>query len=181
VEKNTQPKNPVRKVAIVGPESTGKTVLARMLAEHFHTEWVPEYAREYLDRINRPYTRDDLEIIALEQINLEDHMAKKVDNLLVCDTTLLVIKIWSEFKYGDCPDWIEDEVKHRFYDLLFLTYIDVPWVKDPQREHPHKRQFLYNLYTRELQQLGFEFVVIKGSIQERIKRSTAEINALLKG
>ncbi len=180
MEKNAQPKSKIRKVAIVGPESTGKTVLAELLADHFQTEWVPEYARDYLDRINRPYTRDDLEIIALEQINMEDRMEKNADKLLICDTTLLVIKIWSEFKYGDCPEWILDEVKHRYYDMHLLTYIDIPWVQDPQREHPHKRQFLYDLYVRELQQLGIDYIEIRGPLQERLNRSIGEINALLK-
>jgi NadR type nicotinamide-nucleotide adenylyltransferase len=180
VEKNTRSKNKVLKVAIVGPESTGKTVLAKRLANHFKTEWVPEYARDYLNEINRPYTRVDLEIIALEQINKEEQLEKKVDKLLVCDTTLLVIKIWSEFKYGDCPEWIRDEVKHRYYDLHLLTGIDIPWEEDPQREHPHKRQYLYDLYVRELRTLGIDFIDIKGSPDERLKRSIEAINTFLK-
>lgn len=179
MEKDTQSKNRIRKVAIIGPESTGKTALARNLAEYYHTEWVPEYARDYLDSINRPYTRDDLEIIALEQINMEDRMEKKADQLLICDTTLLVIKIWSEFKYGYCAEWIRDEVNHRYYDLQFLTYIDIPWEKDPQREHPHKRKFLHDLYVRELKQLGIDFVEIRGSMEERMKTSIGKITALL--
>jgi len=179
VEKDTQTKKRIIKVAIVGPESTGKTVLARLLADHFHTQWVAEYARDYLDRINRPYTRDDLETIALEQINSEHELEKKANKLLICDTTLLVIKIWSEYKYGNCPEWIHDEVKHRYYDLHLLTYIDIPWEEDPQREHPHKRQFLYDLYVKELRQLGFDFIEIKGSLEDRLKRSIEEINALL--
>lgn len=180
MEKDTHTKNKVRKVAIVGPESTGKTVLAEQLADHFHTEWVPEYARDYLARINRPYTRDDLEIIALEQINQEDRMEKTADRLLICDTTLLVIKIWSEYKYGNCPEWICDEVKHRYYDLHLLTFIDIPWQDDPQREHPHKRQFLYDLYVKELRNQGIEYIEIKGSHHDRLIKSIEEINALLK-
>lgn len=180
MEKDTGSKNKIRKVAIVGPESTGKTVLAKQLAHHFQTKWVPEYARDYLNLINRPYTRDDLEIIAMEQINMEDRMEKKVDKLLICDTTLLVVKIWSEYKYGNCAEWIIDEVKHRYYDRHLLTYIDIPWEQDPQREHPHKRQFLYDLYLSELKKLGIDFTEIKGSPGERLKRSVEEINSLLK-
>jgi NadR type nicotinamide-nucleotide adenylyltransferase len=179
VEKNNPTTRKIIKVAIVGPESTGKTVLAESLARHFNTKWVPEYARDYLDTINRPYTRDDLETIALEQINLEERFAKMVKDVLICDTTLLVIKIWSEFKYGTCPGWINDEVISRYYDLHFLTYIDIPWEQDPQREHPHKRQFLYDLYLRELENLGGAFIEIKGSHEARLKRSIEHINFLL--
>lgn len=179
MEKDTQSKSKIIKVAIVGPESTGKTALARNLAAYYHTEWVPEFARDYLEKISRPYTRDDLEIIALEQIQLEDRMEKKANQVLICDTTLLVIKIWSEFKYGYCAEWIGEEVKHRYYDLQFLTYIDVPWEDDPQREHPHKRQYLYDLYVRELNHLGTGYVEIRGSLEERMETSIGEITALL--
>jgi NadR type nicotinamide-nucleotide adenylyltransferase len=180
VEKNDPTTRKILKVAIVGPESTGKTVLAESLADHFNTKWVPEYARDYLNMINRPYTRDDLETIALEQINMEERFAKMVKDVLICDTTLLVIKIWSEFKYGNCPAWISDEVISRYYNLHLLTYIDVPWEEDPQREHPHKRQFLYDLYLRELEKLGSVFIEIKGSQKERLNRSIEQINFLLK-
>jgi len=179
VEKNDESRGKILKVAIVGPESTGKTVLAETLAQHYSTEWVPEYARDYLDRINRPYTLEDLETIALEQLNLEDRLAKKVKNVLICDTNLLVIKIWSEFKYGFCPEWIRNEVQSRYYDIHLLTYIDIPWEEDPQREHPHKRQFLYDLYFNELQKIGVAFLEIKGSPEKRLARSIEAINFLL--
>ncbi|MBR9998767.1 MAG: ATP-binding protein, partial [Cyclobacteriaceae bacterium] len=166
------------KIAIVGPESTGKTVLAEMLAQHYHTEWVPEYARDYLNMINRPYTKDDLEIMAIEQINLENRLEKKANSLLISDTTLLVIKIWCEFRYGECPEWIREEVQHRFYNLHLLTAIDIPWEEDPQREHPHKREYFYELYRRELERLGFDFIEIRGTPAERLKKSIEKINNL---
>jgi NadR type nicotinamide-nucleotide adenylyltransferase len=180
VEKNTQSKGKkIIKIAIVGPESTGKTVLAESLARHFQTEWVPEYARDYLDIIRRPYTKDDLETIAIEQLNLENQLEKRANRLLFCDTTLLVIKIWCEFKYRNCPEWIIDEVKHRHYDLHLLTATDIPWTPDPLREHPNVREFLYNLYRNELENLGIDYVEIRGSYEERFKNSVDQVNFLL--
>ena len=179
MEKNITSEKRIRKIAIVGPESTGKTVLAEKLARHFQTEWVPEYAREYLNRIDRPYKKDDLEVIAMEQINLENNLEKKASRLLICDTTLLVIKIWCEFRYQDCPAWIRDEVNHRHYDLHLLTATDVPWSPDPQREHPHLRDYLFGLYLNEIRELGIVYEVISGTYEERLKRSIERINFLL--
>ena len=179
MEKVTQTKNRLKKVAIVGPESTGKTYLAEALANHFDTVWVPEYARDYLNEINRPYTKDDLEIIALEQLNMEEKLSKRAKKILICDTTLLVIKIWSEYKYGHCEEWIINEVNSRYYNLHILTYIDAPWEDDPQREHPHKREFFYDLYYRELQRLGVDFIEVKGSSLERYDQSVSAVYALL--
>src|SRR6187402_1758917 len=95
-----------KKVAIIGPECTGKSELSQYLADHFNTEWVPEYARAYLDKLRRPYTQDDLLKIAHGQLRLEDEYTIDANNFLICDTNLYVIKIWSMFKYGNCQDEI---------------------------------------------------------------------------
>ena len=109
-----------RRIAIVGSESTGKSELSEALAEHYNTVWVPEYAREYLEKINRAYVFEDLKIIADGQMHLEDAYEKKTNNILFCDTNLTVIKIWSEFKFGKIDDWIINEIKKRKYDLHLL-------------------------------------------------------------
>ncbi|HXH19021.1 MAG TPA: ATP-binding protein, partial [Chitinophagales bacterium] len=90
----------MKKIVIVGPESSGKTFLAEKLAAHFQCLWVPEYAREYLEKLNKPYTKEDVEKIAEGQLRLEDETAAKSKSLLICDTNLLVIKIWMDHKYG---------------------------------------------------------------------------------
>ena len=125
-----------KKVAIIGPECTGKSELSRYLAEHFETEWVPEYARAYLDKLMHPYTQDDLLKIAHGQLRLEDEYTMDANNFLICDTNLYVIKIWSMFKYGNCQDEILKTIASRKYDLYLLTYVDIPWQEDPLREHP---------------------------------------------
>jgi NadR type nicotinamide-nucleotide adenylyltransferase len=179
VEKNASKDQKLKKIAIVGPESTGKSSLAQSLAKHYKTEWVPEFARQYLDDIDRPYTKDDLGIIALGQIDLEKKKEKKARKLLICDTNLIVIKIWSEHSYGHCDEWIVDDINHRFYDLYLLTYIDIPWEDDPLREHPHMRQYFYDVYLSELKNRNFPFVEIKGKWQARVNSSISAIDSLL--
>lgn len=171
--------NKVIRIAIVGPECTGKTDLARFLAEYYQTKWVPEYAREYINELNRPYEKSDLLAIANGQITREDNLAKEVDELLICDTTLLIIKIWSEFNYGDCAAEITDEMARRKYALHLLTYIDIPWEADPQREHPDKREQLYELYRNELIKNEIEFVEIKGEQESRRKTAIQAIEKLM--
>lgn len=176
---DTENGNEVRRIAIVGPECTGKTDLARFLAHHYHTNWVPEFARDYIDHLNRPYEKNDLVKIAEAQLLLEDQLALHANKLLVCDTNLVVIKIWSEFKYGDCPPEIIEKMNARKYDLHLLTYIDIPWVDDPQREHPDKRDLLYQIYKTELIKNNVNFVEIKGSQGSRRKNSINSIDNVL--
>ena len=148
------------------------------LAEHYNTCWVEEYARTYIDQLKRPYQKHDLEKIASGQIEAEKKMSEHANNILICDTNLIVIKIWSDIKYGSCPDWIVEEISSSNYDLHLLTYIDIPWEADPQREHPDKRSSLYRKYREELEFRGFKYVEIKGNMNERISRAVSAINAL---
>jgi NadR type nicotinamide-nucleotide adenylyltransferase len=167
----------VTRIAIVGPECTGKTDLSRFLSQYYQTRWVPECARDYIDRLKKPYEKIDLIEIAKAQMALEDELVKEANELLICDTNLLIIKIWSEFKYGDCPPEITEEMGKRKYGLHLLMYIDIPWVDDPQREHPDKREELYELYRNELIKSKTPFVEIKGS--QELRREAA-INAIEK-
>lgn len=138
------------KIAIVGPESTGKSALAQLLAAHYKTRWVPEVARDFLQNLNRNYTAKDVEQIARLQLEKEEEISKSATGILFCDTTLLVIKIWMENAYGKCPKWILTSIQSRKYDFYLLTDIDLEWQPDPLREHPHKRQFFKDWYQREL-------------------------------
>lgn len=156
------------KIILTGPESTGKTTLARQLAAHYRTFWVPEFARIYLDHLERPYEQSDLLQIAKGQLALEDKLAKKAARLLFCDTGLLVLKVWSEYKYGACHPWILEQLHKRKYDIFFLCGIDVPWKFDPQREHPGVRQELYLLYKKELQSFKIPFVELRGNEEDRL-------------
>ncbi len=149
------------------------------LADHYSTCWVEEYARAYIDQLNRPYQQHDLEIIANGQLEAEKKKSEQANRILICDTNLIVIKIWSEVKYGSCPDWILDEIATSNYDLHLLTYIDIPWMEDPQREHPDKREYLYLKYKEELEYWGFRYVEIQGNMNERVSKAVSEINSLL--
>lgn len=156
-----------KKVAIIGPECTGKSSLAQSLAEHFNTEWVPEYARGFIDHLTRPYQQIDLLTISHGQLRIEDEGVRTANQLLFCDTNLYVIKIWSEVKFGNCHPEILQFIQERKYDLYLLTYIDIPWEDDPQREHPEKREWLYQLYLNEMKQQAVPFVEIRGTGEER--------------
>jgi NadR type nicotinamide-nucleotide adenylyltransferase len=165
----------IKKIAIIGPECTGKSELSKYLSQYFNTSWVAEYARAYLDNLNTPYQESDLVKIAHGQIRLEDEWLSDANQVLICDTNLLVIKIWSNFKYGHCNEEILQMIQKRTYDLHLLTYIDIPWQEDPQREHPEEREVLWKIYKEELELQKTPYVEIKG---EREDRRTIAVNAI---
>ncbi len=169
----------MKKVAIIGPESTGKSWLAEKLAVHFHTHWVPEFARQYIEGLDRPYQRNDLLEIAKGQIDLEDTLEQEANGILFCDTNLYVIKIWSEHKYGQCDPWILHQIRQRKYDLHLLTYIDIPWEDDPQREHPHLRNYFYDVYHSELVKGGVKFEEVKGLNETRLESAIMSVKRII--
>jgi NadR type nicotinamide-nucleotide adenylyltransferase len=169
----------IKKVVILGPECTGKSELSEFLAQEFNTVWVEEYARSYINNLHRPYGPEDLPAIARGQISLEDGLVSKADKVLICDTNLYVIKVWSTFKYGYCDPEILESIATRKYDLYLLTYIDLPWVADPLREHPDHRELLYSLYLQEMENQSVPFIEIKGSREERRSLASESIKKLL--
>lgn len=169
----------IKKVAILGPECTGKTDLSQYLASHFKTEWVPEYARAFLNKLNRPYEKSDLTKIGHGQIRMEDEWMQNANRVLICDTNLIVIKVWSEQKFGDCDPEILSAMNARHYDLLLLTYIDVPWEDDPQREHPNKREHFWNVYKKEAADAKIPTIEISGPQEERRKKAIEAIEKIL--
>ena len=169
----------VKRVAIVGPESTGKPTLAEQLANHYNTTWVREYAREYLENINRAYTIKDIEKISEEQLKRENIKKKLARHILFCDTNLIVSKIWAEYVFITCPEWIMKNIEANLYDFYLLADIDIPWVPDKQREHPEQRVFLFDLYRKELQTRNFSYTIISGKNEERIKKAVSAINKFI--
>lgn len=169
----------VKRVAIVGPECTGKTALSKALAAHYHTVWVPEFARSFIDRLHRPYNQADLVTIAHGQLESEKQLATQANRVLICDTNLIVIKVWSEFKYGTCDDEIQNLLASQNYDHYFLTDIDIPWEDDPQREHPDKRDYFFNIYQNELLKLNVPFTKLNGPLKERLHTARIVIDSLL--
>jgi NadR type nicotinamide-nucleotide adenylyltransferase len=170
--------DPLLKIAVVGPECTGKSDLAAYLADHFNTVWVPEYARGYIDNLVRPYEAADLLTIAHGQLRIERECSIYANRLLFCDTTLLVIKVWSEFKFGYCDPAIIAELENNTYDLHLLTYIDIPWQDDPLREHPDRREELFQIYRNELERMKVPFTEIRGQREERQSRAIGAVNRL---
>jgi NadR type nicotinamide-nucleotide adenylyltransferase len=168
-----------KKVAVVGPECTGKSSLSEFLAQHYRTNWVPEYARGYLDNLTRPYEQHDLLTIARGQMRLEDKHANSSNGLMFCDTNLYVIKVWSEYKYGNCHPEILEHIARRKYDLYLLTYIDLPWTPDPLREHPDKREELFDIYFNEMKNQSVPCVVIKGEGEQRQQAAIKAIQQLV--
>lgn len=166
----------VSKVCVIGPECTGKTVLSEALAKHLNTVWVEEYARAYLNRLNKPYEEADLLKIAHGQLRMEDEWTIDANRILVCDTNLIVIKVWSEVKYGRCDQAILDLIAARKYDLYLLTYIDIPWIADPLREHPDMREELYAMYLNEMKNQSTPFIEVKGTPEQRLNSALAAID-----
>jgi NadR type nicotinamide-nucleotide adenylyltransferase len=173
------------RVALTGPESTGKTTLSQQLAAHYGTLWVPEFAREYLDQrqIGLDYTIDDLEAIARGQLAAEAAAVAQAEAqglpVIFCDTELLVIKVWAEHAFGHCPNWVREEIERHRYDLVLLLGTDMPWEPDPRREHPHLRQYFYELYRQELIEQLSNFAEISGSEARRLEQARFLVDALL--
>lgn len=169
----------IRRIAITGPESTGKSILAHQLADHFETAWVPEFAREYIDQLGRPYKESDILTIAQGQLKMEKERERELiattrsagEQYLFCDTEGLVTKIWSDVKFGRCDPWILHQIETSPYDLYLLCYIDIPWEYDPQREHPEMREQLFTMYHNELLERNLNFRVVSGLGEDRLKNA----------
>jgi NadR type nicotinamide-nucleotide adenylyltransferase len=165
----------LKRIAILGPESTGKTTLSAQLAVAFDTAWVPEYARAFAEALERPYTADDILHCAREQLRLEELRARAATGFLFCDTEFIILKVWAEQVFGRCPDFIVQQVKQHRYDLYLLTAPDLPFEKDPVRENPHRREELFALYEAELKTLGVEYAVISGIGKERLQQAAKAV------
>ena len=172
------------KVVLFGPESTGKTTLSQHLATHYKTEWVPEYAREYLqdkwDREQKTCEPHDLLPIAYGQMDLENSLAKKANKILICDTDLLETKVYSEAYYlGYCDPVLEEYALKNSYDLYLLTYIDIPWEKDDLRDKPDERERMFAYFHETLIKYGRNFVTLKGDKEQRFQVAKKHIDKLL--
>lgn len=162
-----------KRILILGPESTGKSTLAQDLANYYGEPWVPEYAREYLDDLEREYCYEDMLKIGKGQVALEDAIAEKAKNYLFCDTDLRVIHIWSEHRFGKTDPWVIEQIAQRTYDLILLTDTDLPWTPDPLREYPElkMRNYFLDLYTKLALESGFPFHLISGNRDERLTKA----------
>jgi len=186
MEKNTQfdAANCLR-VVVYGPESTGKTTLVKALAAHYQSEWVPEFARIYLqekwDLHKEVCSLEDLIHIAEGQLEQENIAAQKTNELLFCDTNILVTKVWSETHFnGYCSPAIESLFAQTQYDFYFLTNIDVPWEKDDLRDRPAQREEMFAYFKQQLDRFKLPYIILEGSKQKRLGDAIQVIDDLCK-
>src|ERR1700748_3299701 len=161
----------IKKIAVVGPESTGKSTMSAYLAEHYHTVWVPEYAREYCEKLTAPCTWQDEINMFYGQLELEASITPEANKLLICDTTFITVKVWSDYTFGKSPQEVLDELPEHPYDLYLLLNIDLPWEEDPLRDFPHMREHFMQVWYKELNELNASYVLIEGAGPERYERS----------
>jgi NadR type nicotinamide-nucleotide adenylyltransferase len=163
-------------VVLTGPESTGKSTLARQLAEQMGGAWVAEYAREYVETLKRPYTYEDVMHIYEHQLGIPDDPRWAGSSFLFLDTDLVILKVWFREVFGKIPDKMDEIIRNRKIDLYLLCRPDIPWVYDPVRENPgRRREALFTRYERELQQAGLPYAVVGGEGEERLKSALAAV------
>ncbi len=168
-----------KRVSITGPESTGKSSLAKYLAGYFGEPFVPEYAREYLSGKGLKYDMDDVLKIAKGQLKAENTIAREANKILFCDTDLLVTKIWCEVVFGTVPQWIEKNFLEHKYDLYMLCYPDIEWQPDPLRQNPSDRLRLFSLYEKTLRKHGLTYEIITGTGTKRYEKAVNIIKRIL--
>jgi NadR type nicotinamide-nucleotide adenylyltransferase len=185
-----KPKLALKKIVVIGPESTGKSTLCGYLADYYNTLWCPEFAREFLLENGTSYTIDDLITIAKGQLDAaQKHIAALQTQMdqtgivkpLIIDTDMYVMKVWSEYVFGSCPTFILDEINKQDFDLYLLCKPDIPWVKDELREYPDEkpRQELFQIYKDILINQQTPWIEISGSFETRHQKAVAAIDALL--
>jgi NadR type nicotinamide-nucleotide adenylyltransferase len=187
----------IKKIVVVGPESTGKSTICQQLASHYHSLWCPEYAREYLLKNGTNYTFENLLEVAKGQLNLEEKLTEDLRQLLLLqpnhpgsvetkpylfiDTDMYVLKVWCEFVFGKCHTWILDRIVERKYDLYLLCKPDMPWVKDELREYPDEttRIRLFHHYKELLTQQNVPWAEISGIQNERFLKAIEAVENYL--
>ena len=171
-----------RKIVLTGPESTGKTWLTKQLAMHYQTNWITEYAREYIENLERKYNYSDLVVIAQYQVNVVQDYKEKVNRFLFLDTDLIILKVWFDVVYNECPVWLIESISNRNIDLYLLCDTDIIWEFDPVRENADQnREVLIKLYKQEIQNSGVPFVLIRGKDKIRLANAVNAIDNLFGG
>ena len=194
----------LKKIVIIGPESTGKSTLCEQLAAHYKTNWLPEYAREYLLSNGTNYSFEDLIKIAKGQVKQEDDFVnewhysrgKEINKTkymltgpaashlgfpLFIDTDLYVMKVWSEIVFNKCDNRILTQIAQRPYDLYLLCNTDLPWVQDELREYPElkARERIYQYYKDAMINQHVQWADISGNYEERLSKAILSVESIL--
>jgi NadR type nicotinamide-nucleotide adenylyltransferase len=173
-----------KKIVILGPESTGKSTLSEQLAEQYQTQWVPEFARNYLLELQRPYSYEDLLYIAQGQLRSEDRITADVQaEFVFIDTDMYVMKVWCEYVFKKCHAFILEEIVKRNYDAYLLCNTDLPWVADELREYPdlESREKLYHMYKDLMINQHRPWIEISGNYDERLQQAMGFVSTLALG
>lgn len=178
----------LKKIVIIGPESTGKSTLCQQLSAHYKTHWIKEYAREYLLANGTDYSFKNLLDVAKGQIIKEDSGVQDLINnidlidlkLIFIDTDMYVMKVWCEFVFDKCHHWILNTIAERKYDLYLLCNVDLPWVKDELREYPDlaNREKLYHHYKDIMVNQQVPWIDINGNYEERLRKAIDGVNKI---
>ena len=173
------------KIVLFGPESTGKTTLSEDLSNHYNAPLVNEYMREYLQEVwdseKRICQPKDIIPIAEGQMEAENRLSVEAEELLICDTDLLELKVYSEAYYEEyCDPGLLKHALNNTYDCYFLTYIDVPWTPDDLRDKPHDREGMFQRFQDTLDKYQRPYFILKGNRQERLKNAVEKIDQLIK-
>jgi NadR type nicotinamide-nucleotide adenylyltransferase len=165
------------RIAVTGPESSGKSTLAQDLAVLLKGVCIPEYARTYLENNGSHYSEQDVLDIGLMQYQLNHSPDNK--GIVICDTEMLVIHIWMQVKYGQTNPQIIEHLLNQRFDHYFLCKPDIPWEFDPLRENPNNRWELFERFEKELKRLSFPYSIVCGSPFERLSQCQKRIHQLL--
>lgn len=170
----------MKKIVLTGPESTGKTEMARALAAALGAPWAPEFARYYVGWLGRSYERADLRAIGRGQRAWEDWHAASAGQLLICDTDWTVLQVWEEYRFGPSGEyvWQSGYGEARLADLYLLCLPDFPWAPDPLREHPEEREAILACYERLLERRQAPVLALAGSHAQRFDRAMTAIREL---
>lgn len=160
----------VKRIIPTGAESTGKSTLAKQLAKHYDTVYMPEYARTYIQNLNRNYNYEDVVHIAEMQIQFEKAFLLKAQNYLFIDTGLIITKIWFQEVFQKIPDWLDDAILKYMPDFYLICDVDLPWEKDTVRENGtlEKRKYLTRLYIEEIKKYPVKFGIVRGKGNKRL-------------
>jgi len=164
------------RIAVTGPESTGKTTLARQLAVAFKGTYIPEYARTYVENLSAHYSFEDVEQIALAQIEQYESTNDSAEQIFFFDTWLIITKVWFNWVYGKIPVWLDSQIRACAIDLFLICEPDLPWEADPVRENGGENRIkLFDQYCEEMKHYGFNFVEISGTGNVRLENAKAAI------